>query len=517
MSSNLPDLRALMRSNSSAAQSDPSPLPLKFPTSMSVSVPRPKSRWRTRVLVPLTVLLTTGGVLAYAARDVLSPAIEVHVAPTVPKAGSSTAPAAVAPALESAADAPVRKSGPGPVLVQAPGWIEPAPYAINVPALAEGFVQEVLVLEGEHVETGQVVARLIDADAKLQLRLAESAVAQRAADVERAKAALATAETQVIIEQAAVSELQNEIDRKRELVGSGVSAGDFRRMEIRLGGLEAQATAAQQVVEEASAAVRQAESAVVAVMVSRDEAALRLERMEIHAPAAGVVLARLIEPGTHISMNARTSEGGAGAMAGAVLRLYNPEKLQVRVDVPLAEAAKVVVGSRAEITTEAIPDATFEGVVTRAMHEANIQRNTVQFKVSIERPSAVLKPEMLTRVKLYGPAIRESSGETMAASSHASSDGFGLLIPVDALVGASENTASVWLVDASSGSPLACKRDVTTHMSSEDGFVEIVTGLRAGDRVIVEPSAEIRHGSRLKILGERTGSSSNTQSSGGGQ
>jgi len=181
-------------------------------------IARPKARWATRLLVPAAVLLATGGLLAYAARDALQPRLEVYVAAAIPKEGHTSIPPADAseathePA-ETPANAPL-----GPVAVQAPGWIEPAPYAVSVPALAEGVVSEVLVLEGERVEAGQVIARLIDDDARLLLRTADATVAERDTDVARARAALATAESQVEVERTAAAELRDEVTRKRELV-----------------------------------------------------------------------------------------------------------------------------------------------------------------------------------------------------------------------------------------------------------------------------------------------------------
>ena len=368
-------------------------------------------------------------------------------------------------------------------------------------------MSEVLVLEGERVLAGQVVARMIDGDAKLLLRAAEAAVAERAAEVERAKAALATADSQVPIERIAAEELRDEVTRKRELVGAGgVAAGEFRRMEIRLRGLEAKVESAERGVGEARATLVQAESARDTALVARDEAVLRLARMEVRSPVEGVVLTRLVEPGSRISMGSKGGDGGG--MSGAVLRVYDPAKLQVRVDVPLADAAKVGVGTRAVVTTEALADQSFTGVVSRVVHEANIQRNTVQFKVALDAPSPVLKPEMLTRVKLHGPATKvsgrpsDTSGGTAGGSDEAS---WGtLLVPTSAVTPTSEGKGRVWIVDFSSGSPLARLRDVNIAPAADVGYVTVTSGLQLTDRVILDapPPPAIRDGTRLRILGE---------------
>ncbi|MBX3392755.1 MAG: HlyD family efflux transporter periplasmic adaptor subunit [Phycisphaeraceae bacterium] len=458
------------------------------------------------------MLLATGGILAYAARDALQPRLAVHVAAAIPKASIAATPIISQEPLSEATTDNTGNAPLGPVAVQAPGWIEPAPFAVSVPALTEGVVKEVLVLEGEHIEAGQVVARLIDDDARLLLRASEAMVAERASDVERARAALATAESQVAVERIAEDELHDEVTSKRELVGAGgLSEGTFRRMEIRLGGLRAKVATAERLAGEAKAALAQAEAAHEAAMVGKDEALLRLARMEVRSPVTGVVLARLVEPGSRISMGSKGGEGPiGGGMSGAVLRVYDPTKLQVRVDVPLADAAKVGVGTRAVVSTEALSDHTFTGVVSRVMHEANIQRNTVQFKVAIDAPSPVLKPEMLTRVKLHAPATSSQQRRTGTMSGATPGDGVGgdlmLLIPTTAVTSAGDGKGQVWIVDTSGGSPVARRRDIVTAASSDEGFIAVTNGFRLTDRVVLDPPATpaIRDGTRLKVLGERT-------------
>ena len=511
------DLRALRRGPQPTLSDS---APRRQPAGSTTVIARPKARWATRLLIPTAVLLATGGLLAYAARDALQPRLAVHVAAAIPKSGVGAADTGTdADSTGGSEDIPT-DAPLGPVAVQAPGWIEPAPFAVRVPALAEGVVKELLVLDGERVEVGQVIARLIDDDARLALRAADATVAERVADVARTRAALATVESQVEVERTTAAELRDEVTRKRELVPAGLSEGTFRRMEIRLSGLEARVASAEKLVDEARAALAQAESAHAAALVMRDAAVLRLERMDVRSPVAGIVLAHLVEPGTRISMGGLSGDAGlAGSMMGAVVRVYDPAKLQVRVDVPLADAAKVSVGTRATVSTEALADQTFSGVVSRVVHEANIQRNTVQFKVALDAPSPVLKPEMLTRVKLHAPAIasrqRGTSTGGVEASGHGESGDMLLLVPTAAVTSAGEDKGQVWVVETSGGSPVARRRDITTTPAADEGFTAVASGLRLTDRIILDPPAPpaIRDGMRLKVLGERTTAPSEPASS----
>ena len=519
MSPPRPDLQSLSRLGTTL------PYPASPAQSFASSIPRPPSHWQSRVLLPLCIVLATAGVLGFAARDWLRPTIGVYVVPVMPR------PVSHAPADPSsipvtaplqAAHSPAAENL-GQLLVQAPGWIEPAPYATTVAALAEGVIREVLVLEGQSVSAGQLVATMIDDDARLVMRAADAVVRQRNIDIDRARAAVATAEAMVAVERAFAAETRDEITRKRELAAAGlVGAGEFARLELRLDGQEAKIVAAKRLVDETRLTTAQAEAAHALAVVVAEEAALRLSRMQIVSPGDGVVLSRLIGPGSRISMGGTASESagtgtGAGAgMPGAVLRLYSPASLQVRVDVPLADAAKVAVGARAAVTTEALPDQVFSGTVTRIMQEANIQRNTVQLKVSIDKPSPVLKPEMLTRVKLYpaaGSSARQTShtdqaartsGSAGAGASAGALDGYLLLAPIAAVFNTAGGKGWVWLVDGSSGQTLARKREVATEQTAEPDFAAITSGLQISDRLIVDAPADLQDGARITVLGERT-------------
>ena len=85
----------------------------------------------------------------------------------------------------------------GPLLFQASGWIEPDPFPVRVTSLYSGVVKEVHVLEGQKIKKGEVIATLIDEDARLVLAemiakhsqsIAEEAIIE--ADLELANAGL---------------------------------------------------------------------------------------------------------------------------------------------------------------------------------------------------------------------------------------------------------------------------------------------------------------------------------------
>src|SRR5262245_15014851 len=87
----------------------------------------------TRVVLPVLLLLGFLVLIGYALRETLSPPRAVTVVPVI--------------ASRTAMDAP-----PDTPLFRAAGWVEPRPTPTVVTALAEGVVQELLVVEGQQVE-----------------------------------------------------------------------------------------------------------------------------------------------------------------------------------------------------------------------------------------------------------------------------------------------------------------------------------------------------------------------------
>jgi HlyD family secretion protein len=516
--------------------------------SRAVTVPEPRRRWASRVLLPLGMAGAVLALLAYASRDALLPATEVRVVPVVVRAAVRPADGAASPGSGGGRSSTAAE---GSFTLQAPGWVEPEPYPVAVTALADGVVEEVLVLEGDAVKKGDVVARLVPDDARLALAQAGAAVRQREGELAAARAAHAAARAgwdnpvertrAVAAGEAALAESRAELERLPSLVAAEQSRADeladaARRkeqsaassaasaselvqaklkaeaqqallastrangpvLEARVRQQEAELAAAReaarlriaerQALDTGEAAVTQAQGALDHAKSVRDEARLRLARMEVRAPADGVVMSRHAEPGSAMMLN---TDNPRSAHA---VRLYDPAKLQVRVDVPLADAARVTVGQRAQVVVGVLPDRTFAGVVTRVVPEADIQRNTLQVKVRIDDPAPQLRPEMLARVRFAD--AREVADAASAAPAGAQQ----VFAPESMLKREGRNRATVWVFDPERGE--AAIRTVTLGGGRAEGWVAIADGLRPGDELIAEAASPLRPGSRVKVVGE---------------
>ncbi len=436
----------------------------------------------------------------------------------------------------------------GAVTVQAAGWVEADPYTSYVAALADGIVREILVLEGERVEKGQGVARLVDDDARLALQRAEAEMRESSAGLESARATLQAAKTewenpvqrthavsvadaelresraalkQVIadleVEQALLERAKSDYERSVPLHQSAsISQAEFVRQrsqfnaqvakvqglherrsvtEARIAKHEADLLAAQEhmrlrtedrhKLERAQAVLMQSEAGLARAKIARDEAQLRLDRMEVRAPASGVVMKRLASPGSKLLI------GVDGKHSAHVLTLYDPDRLQVRVDVPLADAGKIGAGQAAQVMVEVLPDRVFSGIVTRVLHEANIQKNTLEVKVAIDKPEPRLRPEMLARVKFLA-RVEPTAQETRQS----------VFAPAEAF---QKNGGSVtaWLVrDRQGDHGVAYSQTVELGLNQAEGWVEAVKGLQPGDLVITPAPTDFKNGKRVRVGGE---------------
>jgi len=402
-----------------------------------------RRRWRAHVVVPALVAASVGGVVLVSARKVLRPATPIDVRPVV-FAGASTA---------AQPDTPHTRRG---TTVQAPGWLEADPFHVACTALTDGIVEQMLVLEGQRVEAGQIVARLVAQDAELALAASESDLAIAHAELavveadvraarthwenpvarERAvsvwRAALAETEAELVqlpalieVENARLARLEEELSRARTALHRGgatdmeviildkqtaaqaattdatrrtqgilIARRDRRKAEVAAAVREFELRVDERrELDAAEATVMRARALIARAKARRDEDALSLERTVITAPITGLVQRRLKVPGDKIMMSTDDP------YSAHLLHLYDPDHLQVRVDVPLADAAGLFVGQRCEIVVAILPDVMFRGDVTRITHEADLQKNTLQVKVRVLEPDPVLKPQMLCRVR----------------------------------------------------------------------------------------------------------------------
>lgn len=482
------------------------------------SLPPPR-RSKLRYVIPALIVLAFLGVLASTLQELWRGSVQVSVVrPQLVDSSSSAAS--------------------GTPLFQAAGWIEPDPFPIEVTALAEGVVRELLVQQSDHVEAGQVVARLIERDAQLACDNAQAMLAEAEAEVARMQAELAAAQANfehalavtesaaksrarlegktaearhraqtVVGGEAQVRAAESEVALQRELAAAGATGTrqveladamlaervanlEVMRADAALAAADARMAQAEderaqrdfelriedrQRLDVAKAALAAAQAKRAAVQVTCDEAELRLERMSVRAPAAGVVLERLVNTGAAL--------GGERAV---VCTLYDPNSMRVRVDVPQGEVSKVGVGMTVDVLADSRPGKPYRGEVVRLVHKADIQKVTLQVHVRLADADALLRPEMLVQARFL--ALGGAAGS-------AAGDGTNIVLVPSRLV----EGGAVWIVEGASRT--ATRRTVELGATRGE-LVEVRSGINASDKLIDAGRSEVREGARLEIREE---------------
>ncbi len=185
------------------------------------------------------------------------------------------------------------------------------------------------------------------------------------------------------------------------------------------------------------------------------EAAYQLARLEhdytrVRAPISGVVAGRIINPGTTVQ-------------AGQVLfRVTNLDNLVAYVHVPQRALHRFQAGQEARLSMAAWPGEQFPATVTRV--SPTIDPATGTFRVTLAVPSRQgrLRPGMSGKLDIVYEIHRDA-----------------LMVPEDALLAEDAETA-VFVVDGR----IAHRRTVATGLTS-DGRIEILSGLTAGESVVV--------------------------------
>ena len=160
-------------------------------------------------------------------------------------------------------------------------------------------------------------------------------------------------------------------------------------------------------------------------------------------------------------------------------------------DIPLVDAAKVGVGQPAEVIVDVLPDRVYQGHISRIVHEADVQKNTLQVKVAIHDPSPELKPEMLARARFM--AVDDDDDASPASSP---SSGM-LFIPRAAVM---DRDGGKYVLLADQANHVALLREVTLSRTAQDDWVAVTAGIQSGDRVIVNAPEDLRDGDRIQLI-----------------
>jgi HlyD family secretion protein len=289
----------------------------------------------------------------------------------------------------------------------------------DLPFNASERVTEVLVQEGDHVKLGQLMARLDPTRIEPQVAKAEADVAAQQQVVNRLRAGnrpeeVAQARANVLSARADAANARRQYDRLVELArsssGRAVSRQDLDSARAALDVAEAKLDVNRKALDLQLAGPRKEDIAQAEAQLRSDEAQLSLLRRqladtELHAPLAGVVRSRLVEPG----------EIASPQKAAFTLAITDPK--WIRAYIAERDFGAVREGIAASVTTDAFPSQPFSGWVGFISPMAEFTPKTVQteelrsslvyeIRVFVKDPADKLRLGMPATVHL-GPVNRQ--------------------------------------------------------------------------------------------------------------
>jgi HlyD family secretion protein len=336
----------------------------------------------------------------------------------------------------------------GVTVLNATGYVVASRKAA-VASKASGRLEWLGVEEGSHVKEGQIIARLENADMKAQVAQAEAGV--RVAQGQKEQAA------------AEARDARQSLRRAREL---------FAKTFISQSALDT-AIARD---DKARAGVAAAKGSLRAAEANLQSARVALDYTVIRAPFDGVVLTKTANVGDVITPFTSALEA-----KGAVVTMADMSSLEVEADVSESSLQKVRVDQPCEIQLDAIPGVRFPGRVSRIVPTVDRTKATVLVKVSFDQRDPRVLPDMSAKVAFLSRAVPAQENQPRT------------VVNAGAVVDRGGRPVAFLIKgDAAVEVPVATGERIADQ-------VEIKSGLKVGDKVVLNPPAALKDGARIKL------------------
>ena len=227
----------------------------------------------------------------------------------------------------------------------------------------------------------------------------------------------------------------------------------------------------QQDVDNAVGTYNANKATVEADQATVQEYAALVSFEKIYAPFDGVITARNTDIGDLID------SGSSGGVKTDMFHIAQTGTLRVYVNVPEEYSQGIKVGMPADLTLAEFPGRKFKGTVVRTADAINVTTRTLLIEIDVENPTGTLLTGSYAEVHLAVP--------TQAST---------YLIPVNTLLFRAEGLC-VGVVKEG--------KVVLAHVTPGHDFgnqIEIVSGLKPDDEIIVNPPDSILQGQAVQIV-----------------
>jgi len=307
----------------------------------------------------------------------------------------------------------------------------------SVSSKGTGILVYLGVVEGDKVKKGQIIARLDDRDIVAQLDEAKSSLQ---------------------LYKAQMKEVENNYNREKELFNRGLSS--------------------QQSLDQAETAYKSLLANIDMADARIRAAEVALENMIIRAPFDGTVLTKNAEVGEIVA-----PFGASTTSRAAVVTIADMNSLMVETDVSESNIEKIKPDTDCEIVLDSNPGKSYQGYVFKIVPTADRSKATVLVKVGFKSYDNRVLPEMSAKVSFLSEKSKEEQEQLPV-----------LTAPLSAVEDLNGKKVSYLVID-----DVAVQKEISTGRLF-GSYVEVLSGLSEGDKIIDNLNEKIKDGVQVKVL-----------------
>jgi len=345
--------------------------------------------------------------------------------------------------------------------------------SVQVRAPLSARVAKVCVEEGEKVKEGQVLLRFEGTEVLFQLKEAEAALQQARAQVERAVSAREVAVRELAAARLKLDQAEREKERMEFLFEQGaVSQKECEGVRDQAELAAAELARVEARFQELEKAVAEAEAALRVALTEVDYWRKKSQQLTVVSPRSGTVVRKEVEPGAFVN---------EGVL---LLEIGDPLKLELNLLVTPQDLPQVKVGDQVEIKplVGAFPAAA--GSVVQILPRGEV----ITSSLGVEEAKGVVRVRFTKNVELFRPGYKVR-GEVITSRRSGV-----FTVPVEAVVSTSEGEF-VFVVDEKG----CLERKKVTLGEQKEGSIEVKSGLKEGEKVVVKPAKSLRPGQRVRV------------------
>lgn len=345
------------------------------------------------------------------------------------------------------------EAGGRSAILNASGYVTPRRRA-TIAAKITGRVTGVFFDEGTHVHAGQLLATLDDSDTRRALDSVK-------ADRDAAQAAIADYQVQLKFAQI-------QLRRAEQLQQAGVQTQEqLDTASTNADSLKAKIELAKQQVQSSEARIREAQQAV--------------DNCVINAPYDGIVVSKDAQVGEMVSP---ISAGGGFTRTG-IATIVDMNSNEIEVDVNESYIARVKDRQKVTAILDAYPNWEIPSHVRTVIPTADRQKATVKVRISFDKLDPRILPDMGIKVTFLSdePVKKADASAPVVAA----------LLPNEALHD-DNGKKIVFLVKNDK-----LERRAVAAGNTQGAQTEILSGIVAGDAVVVKGPANMQDGQAVQI------------------